>query len=171
MYEYILNVNILSNIQYNQMSLPDWTNIYYWNDNNSYHLFTRSKLTAIACHLYIQLPVDLVPLTANVTWWGVLDTIHKRQGIVKGQSRMGIPETQTTLVIRHRTKINKKKKQNKTKQRKHRWWVTRTHKKRGWIRCSQRKSKFYCVVSDFQKISGYLQISPSIKLTATKYFQ
>jgi hypothetical protein len=27
------------------------------------------------------------------------------------------------------------------------------------------------VVGDFQKISGYLQISPSIKLTATKYVQ
>jgi hypothetical protein len=49
----------------------------------SYHLFTRSKLTAIACHLYIHLPVDLVPLTANVAWWGVLDSVNKRQGIVK----------------------------------------------------------------------------------------
>ena len=89
MYEYILNVNILSNIQYNQMSLSDWTNIYYWNDNNSDHLFTRSKLTAIACHLYIKLPVELVPLTANVAWWGVLDTINKRQGIVKGTIKNG----------------------------------------------------------------------------------
>jgi hypothetical protein len=89
MCEYIINVNILSNIQYNQMSLSDWTNIYYWNDNNSYHLFTRSKLAAMACQLYIHLPVDLVPFTANGAWWGVLDSVNKRQGIVKGTIKNG----------------------------------------------------------------------------------
>ena len=92
------------------MSLSDWTNIYYWKDNNSYHLFTRSKLNTIAWQLYIHLPVELVALTANVAWWGVLDTINKRQGISKGTPKNG--HSRDTNNIGHAT-IQNKDKQNK----------------------------------------------------------
>ena len=143
MCEYILNVNILSNIQYNQMSLSDWTNIYYWNDNNSYHLFTRSKLAAMACQLYIHLPVDLVPFTANGAWWGVLDSVNKRQGIVKGTIKNGHSRDTNNFGHKTQNEDQLKRKQQKTQQRKLKWWVTQTHKNGAESRCSQRKSKLY----------------------------